>query len=59
MARTLAIPHLACQEGALHGLGHWQRAYPDRVAAIVDGARGRGTHAPPADPAPPTAGAGN
>jgi hypothetical protein len=36
MEKTLAIPHLACQEGALHGLGHWRRDYPERVDAIVD-----------------------
>jgi hypothetical protein len=36
MQRILAIPHLACQESALHGLGHWQHGYPDRVAEIID-----------------------
>lgn len=36
MERTLAIDHLSCQEGALHGLGHWQLYYPDRVVPIID-----------------------
>ena len=36
MERTLHLPSVACQEGALHGLGHWERAYPDRVAKIID-----------------------
>jgi len=36
MGRTLALDHIACQEAALHGLGHWQHAYPERVAAMVD-----------------------
>ena len=31
----LAIPHDACRESALHGLGEWARYYP-RVASIVD-----------------------
>jgi hypothetical protein len=33
---TLEINSLACQESALHGLGHWQREYPARVAVIID-----------------------
>jgi hypothetical protein len=36
MERTLAVPHVACQESALHGLGHWRDAYRQRVEAIVD-----------------------
>jgi hypothetical protein len=36
MRGTLNLPHLACQESALHGLGHWQHAYAARVADIVD-----------------------
>jgi hypothetical protein len=35
MEATLAIPHIACQEAALHGLGHWRDAYPQRVDAII------------------------
>ncbi len=36
MERTLALPHIACQEAALHGLGHWHRANPARVHGIID-----------------------
>ena len=36
LEETLAIEHLACQEGALHGLGHWQSHDPARIAGIVD-----------------------
>ncbi len=36
MEQILAIPHMACQESALHGLGHWSGQYPDEVARIVD-----------------------
>ncbi|WP_394794675.1 hypothetical protein [Armatimonas sp.] len=36
LERTLALPHLACQEAALHGLGHWQSANPARVHGIID-----------------------
>lgn len=37
MAQTLTIPSPACQEGALHGLGHWAGGYPARVRSIIDG----------------------
>ena len=33
---TLHLEALACQESALHGLGHWHWAYPDRVTDIID-----------------------
>jgi hypothetical protein len=36
MGRILAIPHAACQEGALHGLGHWGEHAPARAAALID-----------------------
>jgi hypothetical protein len=36
MADILALDSLACQESALHGLGHWQSAYPQEVTAIID-----------------------
>lgn len=36
MERTLAIDHLSCQEAALHGLGHWQLYYADRVVPMID-----------------------
>lgn len=32
---TLELPSAACQESALHGLGHWAIEYPERVATIV------------------------
>jgi hypothetical protein len=34
---TLGLESLACQESALHGLGHWQRDHDPRVNAIIDG----------------------
>lgn len=36
MGRILAIPHAACQEGALHGLGHWREHAPARCEALID-----------------------
>lgn len=36
MGRILAIPHPACQESALHGLGHWGGRAPARSAALID-----------------------
>lgn len=37
MRSTLAIDHVACQESALHGLGHWyQRQQSAAVASIID-----------------------
>ena len=36
MGRTLTIPHPACQEGALHGLGHWGEHAPARAEALID-----------------------
>ncbi|MCB9844607.1 MAG: hypothetical protein H6811_01275 [Phycisphaeraceae bacterium] len=36
MERTLTIDHLACREGALHGLGHFQRLRPTEVESIID-----------------------
>jgi hypothetical protein len=36
MANTLALPSIACQESALHGLGHWHFAYPAEVGKIID-----------------------
>ncbi|MBS1953664.1 MAG: hypothetical protein JST89_05755 [Cyanobacteria bacterium SZAS-4] len=34
--RILSIDSIACQESALHGLGHWQCKYPNRVDAIIE-----------------------
>jgi hypothetical protein len=36
MDKTLQIDHIACQEGALHGLGHWFRDYPTFVQKRVN-----------------------
>ena len=36
LARTLALDALACQESALHGLGHWQHCAPSRVSSMID-----------------------
>jgi hypothetical protein len=36
MTDELALPSVACQESALHGLGHWHRGYPREVESIVD-----------------------
>jgi hypothetical protein len=33
---TLAIRHTACEEAALHGLGHWHNGDEQRVERIVD-----------------------
>jgi len=36
MAQTLEIDHVACLEGALHGLGHWHVYCPAEVEHIID-----------------------
>jgi len=36
MDSTLQLDSLACRESALHGLGHWQHDYPERVGEIID-----------------------
>ena len=36
MESTLQLDSIACRESALHGLGHWQHAYPKRVGEIID-----------------------
>jgi hypothetical protein len=36
MEGMLDLPSPACQESALHGLGHWQTRHSDQVGAIVD-----------------------
>jgi hypothetical protein len=35
MEATLQLPSVACQESALHGLGHWGRAYEGRCQSII------------------------
>jgi hypothetical protein len=36
LAKTLSLTNIACQEAALHGLGHWQWYYPEQVTATID-----------------------
>ena len=36
MQRTLELPSIACQESALHGLGHWETHYPKQVETIIN-----------------------
>jgi hypothetical protein len=36
MEHILGLGSLACQESALHGLGHWQRQHATEVARIID-----------------------
>ena len=36
MESTLQLDSIACREGALHGLGHWQYKYPKRVGEIIN-----------------------
>lgn len=36
LERISALDNVACQESALHGLGHWCSEYPEQIAAIVD-----------------------
>ena len=36
MQRALDLDSDACRESALHGLGHWKYAYPQKVQAIID-----------------------
>jgi hypothetical protein len=47
MASSLALSSAACQESALHGLGHWRRYDPQDVERIVDAYLAAGA---PADP---------
>lgn len=36
MREILLIEHEACQESALHGLGHWHHRYPGQTIEIID-----------------------
>jgi hypothetical protein len=36
MAAILTFDSDACQESALHGLGHWHRAFPQQVERLID-----------------------
>ena len=36
MAEILQFDSIACQESALHGLGHWHRMFPQAVESAID-----------------------
>ncbi|KKK54802.1 hypothetical protein LCGC14_3081030 [marine sediment metagenome] len=36
MQRILSLDCMACQESALHGLGHWQMHYPEQTQRMID-----------------------
>jgi len=36
MESALQLDSIACQESALHGLGHWQLYYSEKVTKIID-----------------------
>ena len=36
MESALQLDSIPCRESALHGLGHWQPQYPERVGEIID-----------------------
>jgi hypothetical protein len=36
MESALQLDSIACRESALHGLGHWQPQYPERIGEIID-----------------------
>lgn len=36
LSQALRLPSIACQESALHGLGHWSDNYPDETAVEIN-----------------------
>jgi hypothetical protein len=36
MRRILDLKSIPCRESALHGLGHWEMYYPEKVVGIID-----------------------
>ena len=36
MQRVFSLDCMACQESALHGLGHWQMHYPEQTQRMID-----------------------
>ena len=36
MGNILRLESIACQESALHGLGHWHGAFPEQTEALID-----------------------
>ena len=47
MAKLLQLDSVACQESALHGLGHWQSCFPQRTAELIDEFVGSHPNGPP------------
>lgn len=47
MEAILALDSAACQESALHGVGHWHRLQPQAVEQAIDRYLARGTAARP------------
>ena len=41
---SLYLPSIACQEGALYGLSHWQKGRPEVVTEIIGGFLARLSH---------------
>ena len=35
MGTILGLDSIACQESALHGLGHWHGAFPEQTEALI------------------------
>jgi hypothetical protein len=48
MAAILKFDSIACQESALHGLGHWHSAFPEQVESLIDAFIATHANAPPA-----------
>jgi hypothetical protein len=48
MAAILKFDSIACQESALHGLGHWHSAFPEQVESLIDTFIATHANAPPA-----------
>jgi hypothetical protein len=47
LKQILLLDSMACQESALHGLGHWQANYPKEVREIIDDYLARRLNLPP------------
>jgi len=47
MANILQFDSLACQESALHGLGHWHGVFPRQVESLIDAFLAIHAHARP------------
>jgi hypothetical protein len=46
MRHAIQVDSIACQESALHGLGHWAVGYPAEVQAVIDAFLERGDVGP-------------